>query len=387
MAAARLSSRPHDDRMKIALVHDWLNQYGGAERVLEVLHDLYPQAPIYTSIYDPRAMPAFYRRWDIRTSFMQRLPFAKRHHQHFMPLYPLAFEQFDLMEYDLVISNASAFCHGVLTHSHARHICYCLTPTRFVWNYHEYVRNENVGFFARRLLPLLLNQLRLWDRVAADRVDEFIAISAAVAARIAKYYQRSSVVIHPPVDCSSFQPAAAVDDYYLVVSRLVPYKRVDLAVRAFNELGLPLLIAGDGRDRARLQRLARPNVRFLGRVSERALRDLYARCQALIFPGEEDFGLTPLEAQASGRPVIAYAAGGALETIVDGQTGLFFSERTPQSLVEAVRRLRATDFDPEAIRRQALRFDVAVFRERFQAFVAEVSAARADRRRPTHVVD
>ncbi len=387
MAAARPYGRRQDDRMKTALVHDWLNQYGGAERVLEVLHDLYPEAPIYTSIYEPRAMPASYRRWDIRTSFMQRLPFAKRHHQHFMPLYPLAFEQCDLMEYDLVISNSSAFCHGVLTHPRARHICYCLTPTRFVWNYHEYVRDENVGFLARRLLPLLLNQLRLWDRVAADRVDDFIAISDAVAARIAKFYQRSSVVIHPPVDCSSFQPAPAVEDYFLVVSRLVPYKRVDLAVRAFNELGLPLVIAGDGRDRARLERMARPNVRFLGRVSERSLRDLYARCQALIFPGEEDFGLTPLEAQASGRPVIAYAGGGALETIVDGQTGLFFAERTPAALAAAVRRYHAGDFAPEAIRRQALRFDVSVFRERFRAFVAEGRAAPAAGRPPARVVE
>ena len=360
--------------MKIALVHDWLNQYGGAERVLEVLHDLYPGAPIYTSIYDPAAMPDAYRRWQIHTSFMQRLPLVKRRHQPFMPLYPLAFEQFNLMDYQLVISNSSAFCHGVLTSPGACHICYCLTPTRFVWNYHEYVRDENVGFLARRFLPLLLNQLRLWDRVAADRVDEFIAISDAVAARVAKYYQRPSLVIHPPVDCSSFRPAAEVGDYFLVVSRLVPYKRVELAVRAFNELGLPLVVAGDGRDRPRLERLAKPNIRFLGRVGERSLRDLYARCKALVFPGEEDFGLTPVEAQASGRPVIAYAAGGALETVVEGETGLFFRERSPDSLAEAVRRFRVEDFDPRAARRNAERFDVPAFKERFAAFVAEKTA-------------
>ncbi|MHB1417901.1 MAG: glycosyltransferase, partial [Chloroflexota bacterium] len=188
--------------MKIALVHDWLNQYGGAERVLEVLHDLYPDAPIYTSIYEPAAMPEAYRGWDIRTSFMQRLPFVKRRHQPFMPLYPLAFEQFDLMDYDLVISNSSAFCHGVLTGPNTNHVCYCLTPTRFVWNYHEYVRNENIGAVARWVLPLFLNHLRLWDGLAANRVDHFVGISQAVVARIAKYYRRPADIIHPPVDCS-----------------------------------------------------------------------------------------------------------------------------------------------------------------------------------------
>ena len=371
MAAARPSGRLCESKMKIALVHDWLNQYGGAERVLEVLHDLYPDAPVYTSIYEPSALPEAYRRWDIRTSFMQRLPLVKRRHQPFLPLYPLAFEQFDFTGYDLVISNASAFCHGVLTGPATGHICYCLTPTRFVWNYQEYARDENIGALARRTLPLALGQLRLWDRVAADRVDHFVAISRAVAERIAKYYRRSSAVIHPPVDCSSFRPADVRDDYFLVVSRLIPYKRVDLAVRAFNELGLPLVVAGDGRDRARLERLAKPNIRFLGRVSESALCDLYARCRGFIFPGEEDFGLTPLEAQASGRPVIAYAAGGALDTVVEGETGLFFRERTPESLAAAVRRFHAAEFDPRAARENALRFDVPLFKQRFAAFVAE----------------
>ena len=213
-------------------------------------------------------MPAAYRRWDIRTTFMQRLPLVRRRHQPFMLLYPLAFESFDLMEYDLVISNASAFCRGVLTGPAARHICYCLTPTRFIWNYHDYAREENLGWLGRHVLPLVLGPLRTWDRISADRVDAFVAISNAVAGRVAKYYRRPSVVIYPPVDCASFHIAEQVEDFYLVVSRLVPYKRVDLAVRAFNELGLPLVIAGDGRDRARLERMAGPTVRFLGRVSE-----------------------------------------------------------------------------------------------------------------------
>lgn len=363
--------------MKIALVHDWLNQYGGAERVLEVFHDLYPEAPIYTSIYEPTAMPRFYRQWDIRTSFMQRLPLVKRKHQPFMPLYPLAFEGFDLGGYDLVISNASAFCRGVLSGPTTRHICYCLTPTRFVWNFHDYAREENLGRLARLALPLALGPLRVWDRLSADRVDDFVAISAAVAERVAKYYRRQAVIIHPPVDCSSFKISPAPEDFFLIVSRLVPYKRVDLAVRAFNELGLPLLIAGDGRDRPRLERMARPNVRFLGRVSEADLRDLYARCRAFIFPGEEDFGLTPVEAQASGRPVIAYRAGGALDTVIPGQTGLFFTERQPWSLAETVRQFRAGDFNPLEIRAHALRFDVGAFRDRFTAHVAAVMAGGA----------
>ncbi|MCL5109272.1 MAG: glycosyltransferase [Chloroflexi bacterium] len=357
--------------MKVALVHDWLNQYGGAERVLEVLHDLFPQAPVYTSIYDPAALPATYRQWDIRTSFMQSLPLVKRRHQPFMPLYPLAFEQFDLTAYDLVISNSSAFCHGVLTPAQTVHVCYCLTPTRFVWNFHDYVREERLGGLARLALPPVLAQLRLWDRLAADRVDHFAAISRAVAGRIAKFYRRDSDVIHPPVDCSSFQPAGEPDDYFLVVSRLIPYKRVELAVRACGDLGLPLLVAGDGRYRAALERIAKPNVRFLGWVDETRLRDLYAHCRALIFPGEEDFGLTPLEAQASGRPVIAYAGGGALDTVVPGVTGEFFAERSWEALAELLLRFRAEDYDPAAARHNALRFEVTTFKECFRHFVEQ----------------
>ncbi|MHB1134657.1 MAG: glycosyltransferase [Chloroflexota bacterium] len=361
--------------MKVALVHDWLNQYGGAERVLEVLHDLYPDAPIYTSIFEPAAMPAAYRSWDIRTSFMQRLPLVKRRHQPFMPLYPLAFEGFDLAEYDLVISNSSAFCHGVLTGPKTIHICYCLTPTRFVWNYHDYVREESTGGLARRLLPGLLAQLRLWDRVSADRVDYFVAISRAVSARIAKYYRRESEVIYPPIDCSSFRPGGEVGDQFLVVSRLIPYKRVELAVRACAELGLPLLVAGDGRYRAALEKVAGPSVRFLGRVSEEELRRLYAGCRALIFPGEEDFGLTPLEAQASGRPVIAYAAGGALDTVLPGVTGEFFVERSWESLAEVLLHFQPGDYDPEAARRNALRFEVGSFKKQLAAYVDAKLAA------------
>ena len=352
-------------------MHDWLNQIGGAEGVLEALVEMYPAAPIYTSMYWPQAMPQAYRSWDIRTSFMDRLPLAKRYHQPYLPLYPLAFESFDLAGYDLVISNKSAFCHGVIVPPEALHICYCLTPTRFLWDYHRYVQREGVGRLVRLLLPLFLNYLRVWDRAAADRVDHFVAISQAVRRRIAKYYRREATVIYPPVDTGKYAPADSHDDYFLIVSRLIPYKRIDLAVRAFNELGLPLVIVGDGRDRRRLEKMAGPNIRFLGRVPEDKLRELFSRCRAFIFPGLEDFGIAPVEAQAAGRPVIAYAGGGALETVVEGVTGAFFHQQTPEALIEAIEKFDDKAYDPAAIRRHAQRFDKKVFKRRLREFVEE----------------
>lgn len=363
--------------LRVALVHDWLNQYGGAERVLEVVHALFPSAPIYTSLYAPRVMPAGYRVWDIRTSFMQHLPLAKRHHQPFLPLYPLAFEQFDLSAYDLVLSIKSAFCHGVITRPETLHVCYCLTTTRFLWQFHDYARRERIGPLGRLLLPLVLSQARLWDRAAADRVDDFLAISRAVAARIAKIYRRPSAVIHPPIDCRGFQPAAAHGDYYLVVSRLIPYKRIDLAVQACTALGRPLKVVGGGRDAPRLARLAGPTVELLGRVSDADLRALYAGCRALLFPGEEDFGLAPLEAQASGRPVVALAAGGALDTVRDGVTGVLFREQSAEALIAAIERFEALRLDPRLMRSHAAQFDTPVFARRLLAHLAAVVARGA----------
>lgn len=361
--------------MKVAIVCSWLNQYGGAERVLEAVHEMFPQAPIYTSIYEPKAMPQEYRSWDIRTSFLNHMPFIKRYHQPFLPLYPLAFEQFDLGGYDLVISVTSAFAHGVITPPKTLHICYCLTPARFLWNYHEYVRREGVPSFVRALLPPFLNYLRLWDRLAADRVDHFAAISKAVQDRIEKYYRRESSIIYPPIDIAAYRPSPRQEYYFLIVSRLVPYKRIDIAVRAFNELGLPLLVVGDGRDRAPLEAMAKQNVVFLGHIPDGEIRERLARCRALIFPGEEDFGLTALEAQAAGRPVIAYAGGGALETVVEGMTGAFFREQTVESLVDAVERFDAARYDPAAIRRHAERFDVGVFERKLRGLIERKYAA------------
>lgn len=365
--------------MKVALVHDYLNQYGGAERVLEELHRLFPDAPIYTSIYDPSRMPPAYRTWDIRTSFLQRLPLIKSHHQPFLLLYPLAFESFDLSAYDVVLSNSSAFAKGVITPPRTLHICYCLTPMRWAWSYREYVDRERIGAAPRLLLPVAINYLRIWDALSSNRVDRFVAISRAVAARVEKHYRRPAEIVYPPVDTSAFQPVAAPDDYYLVVSRLIPYKRIDLVIDAFTRLGKRLLVVGDGRDRVALERRAGPNVEFLGRLPDAELGSLYARCRALVFPGEEDFGIVPVEAQAAGRPVIAYAAGGALDTVVDGVTGVYFHRQTPEDLIDAVRRLEALDFDPRVIRSNALRFDRAVFQAQIQEIVARAWEEHRDR--------
>ena len=356
--------------VKVAIVHDWLNQQGGAEAVLSALVDLLPGAPVYTSIYAPASMPAAFGRWPIHTTWMDRLPAIHRRHQPYLILYPLAFGGLHLEGYDLVISNKSAFCLGIRTSPGTRHLCYCLTPTRFVWDYDAYIGQEEAGHLARNMVRPFLGALQRWERAAAGRVDTFVSISREVQARVRRIYGRESTILYPPVDTGRFAPADGHDDYFLIVSRLVPYKRIDLAVQAFTQLGLPLWIAGSGRDLARLRTLAGPTVRFLGRIPDDALGSLLARCRAFLFPGMEDFGIAPVEAMASGRPVIAYAGGGALETVVEGVTGTFFAEQTPLSLAEAVRRFEASAFDPGAIRAHARLFDVSVFKAGMRAAIA-----------------
>ncbi|HLZ24979.1 MAG TPA: glycosyltransferase [Ktedonobacterales bacterium] len=355
--------------MRIALVHDYLNQMGGAEKVLLTLHDLFPQAPIYTSIYDQKHVDRRFRTMDIRTSFMQRMPFVKRHHQPFLPLYPQAFEHMDLRAYDLVISDSSAFAKGIVTRPEALHICYCHTPMRWAWNYEEYVERERLGRVARMVLPPFVAWLRQWDYTTAGRVDYFVANSPSVAARIAKFYRREAAFIPPPVETSRFYVAPQHEDYFLIVSRLIPYKRIDLAVKAFSMLGLPLRIVGSGRDERRLRRMASRNIEFLGHLPDDEVRAQMSRCRAFIFPGEEDFGITPVEAMASGRPVIAYGVGGALASIVEGGTGLFFYQQTPEALAEVVMSYRDEYFDSQAIRRHAEEFDTQRFMRRFTQFV------------------
>ena len=363
--------------IRVALVHDYLNQYGGAERVLEQLHALWPDAPVYASMYDRGRMPAAYRAWDIRTTFMQALPGVTRNHQAYLPVYPVAFARLDLRGYDVVISSSSAFAKNVHPAPGALHVCYCHSPMRFAWNYRDYARRERLGRAAGALLWPVVRSVRLWDAAGTRRVDHLIANSRAVAERIARYYGREATVIHPPVDTAAIPPASGdPDDFYLLLTRLVPYKRLDVVVEAFTRLGLPLRVAGEGRDRAALERLAGPTVTFLGRVSDEEKARLYRRCRATLFPAEDDFGIAQVEAQAAGRPVIAYRAGGALETVVEGVTGVFFDEQTPEAVIDAVRRLAARRFDPAAIVAHARSFDAAVFRRKLGDFVASKVAGR-----------
>ncbi len=366
--------------MKVALVHDYLNQMGGAERVVIALHEIFPDAPIYTSIYDPERVDPVFRQMDIRTTFMQKLPLVTKHHQPYLPFYPFAMESLDLRGYDLVLSSSSAFGKGVITKPETMHICYCHTPMRWCWNYREYVEREQLGGMARRVLPFLITGLRVWDQTSAMRVDHFIANSPVVAERIAKYYRREAVVIPPPVEAQRFpfDPATQPEDYFLIVSRLIPYKRIDLAIEACNRLQLPLVIIGSGRDEARLRRLAGPTIRFTGRLSDEEVLHYYTHCRAFLFPGEEDFGITPLEAQAAGRPVIAYGAGGALASVVEGVTGLFFREQTAESLAATLTAFDERQFDPQAIRNHALEFDLPRFHRRILQFIeAKMSDRKA----------
>ncbi|NDJ63292.1 MAG: glycosyltransferase family 4 protein [Chloroflexi bacterium] len=355
--------------MKLALVHDWLNQRGGAEDVLETLVATYPDSPIYTSLYAPDIMPDVYRAWDLRPLWSDRLPGIRAHHQPYLPIYPLAWGGLDLSEYDVILSNKSGFCHGVQHDAETLHICYCLAPTRYVWQLESYIAREGLGKPAEIALRPLIAALRRWDYAAAQRVDVFIAISTDIQARIQRYYHRTSEIIYPPVATDRFQPAATVDDYYLVVSRLIPYKRIDLAVQAATRLGLPLKVGGKGRDLERLQALAGPTVEFLGYVPDDDLPDLMARCRAFIFPGFEDFGITPVQAQAAGRPVIAYGAGGALDTVIPGQTGVHFTEQTVERLAAALDDFDPAAYDPAVIRAHALQFDTAVFQRQIRAYV------------------
>ncbi|MDW8405466.1 glycosyltransferase [Chloroflexus sp.] len=361
--------------MRVALVHDYLNQYGGAERVLEALHELFPAAPVYTSIFDPATMPVTYQQWDIRTSFMQRLPAWRTQFRRYVALYPTAFERFDLSNYDLIISSSSAFAKGVIPRPGALHICYCHTPMRFAWRTGDYVAREQINGFQAKLLPFLLNYLRIWDTVSANRVDLFVANSREVAGRIARYYRRPAIVIPPPVDLPPYEPRPPAE-FYLAGGRLIPYKRLELVIEAFNRLRLPLKIFGDGRDRSRLERMAGPNIEFLGWVDEATRLDLFARCRAFIFPGEEDFGITPLEVLAVGRPVIAYAAGGALETLIEGVTGRFFYQPTAAALAAAVALSRTDPVDSLALRRHAERFSRERFLAAMRAFIDEALAAQ-----------
>lgn len=358
--------------MRIAIVHDDLTQRGGAERVVEAMHQLWPEAPIYTSVYDPASTFASFATMDVRTSFMQRLPLASKakYNKGFLPLYPVAFETLDLRGFDVVLSHGTRFAHGVITAPETCHIHYCHTPARFAWRYHEYVEEANFGALTRTFLPFTIHRLRLWDQLAAQRVDHFFSNSYNIARRVRKFYSRESDILYPPVETSRFFVAEnPTADYLLVVSRLVSYKRVDLAVEACNRLKVPLKVVGSGPDLERLRAMAGPTVEVLGRVPDGQVEGLFANCRAFLFPGEEDFGIAPLEAMAAGRPVIALRAGGARETVLEGRTGLFFDAPTVEALMEAIQRLDSFTVDPQRIRAHAETFDMTAFAHRLTMLV------------------
>lgn len=365
--------------MRIALVHDYLVQYGGAERVLEAFAEIWPEAPIYTLIYDGRSMRRlagrnFLENRQIRTSFLQKFPFSKSHHRLFSLLMPLAVEQFDFSGFDVVLSDSASFAKGVITRPDTFHICYCHTPLRYAWDdCHKYLEEYGWPAPVRFFAPALISYLRFWDRAAAARPDKFIANSFFVRRRIKKYYNQEAEVIHPPVATDKFASTskAAAGNYYLMVGRFLPYKKFDIAIEAFNKLGYHLKIIGVGPDEKRLRKMARPNVEFLGwlQPEERSLREYYQNAKALIFPQEEDFGLTPVEAMSAGRPVIAYRGGGALETVKNRETGLFFEEQTPDSLSKAILEFEKMNFSPPKIAAWARRFDKEIFKQKIREFV------------------
>jgi glycosyltransferase involved in cell wall biosynthesis len=361
------------DKPKVALVHDWLTGRRGGEKVLEIFAELYPEAPIFTLLHIPGSQHPSLEGRDIHTSFIQRLPCLKRRYRSYLPLFPLAVELFDLQEFDLILSTSHCVAKGAIPRPDALHISYVFSPMRYAWNqYFAYFSAEKLGWLSRRLVPPVLHRLRIWDTVACHRVDWFAADSAAVASRIRRYYGRSADVFHPPVDAAFFQPAEAEgEDYFLIVSALVPYKRIDLAIEAFRKRKETLKIVGQGPEYRRLRKSAPSNVFFLGSPSDEDLRTLYQDARALIMPGEEDFGINALESQACGVPVIAFARGGALETVRDGKTGLFFPELTSASLLDALDKFQTMAFNRQEIRENAEGFARPVFKARFAAYVQE----------------
>ncbi len=379
--------------MKIAIVHDWLTGMRGGEKCLEAICGLYPGASLYTLIHRPGHLTPAIEQMDIHTSWIQRLPLKRVYYRHLLPFFPRAVEGFDLSGYDLVISSSHCVAKGAVTGPATCHICYCYTPMRYAWDqYQQYFGPRRLRWWNRRIIPPLIDRLRTWDVSTTHRVNYFAAISDYVAGRIKKYYGREAAVIYPPVDLGGFHPRGTPGDYYLMVNALAPYKRVDLAVEAFNKLGRDLRIVGTGLEEARLRRAAGNNIRFLGWLSRQELAEAYAGCRALIFPGEEDFGIVPLEAHASGRPVIAFGSGGVTESVRpypdfpmpgawpgagDSPTGIFFAPQSVEALLEAVRFFEEhhRDFSPDVIRESVSRFDLPRFLTQFSQFVEEKASA------------
>jgi glycosyltransferase involved in cell wall biosynthesis len=364
--------------MKVALVHDWLTGMRGGEKVLEALCGLYPDADIHTLFHWRGSVSPAIERHRVRTSFLQHVPLARRHYRRFLPLFPFAIERFDLDDYELVVSSSHCAAKGVVPPGRARHVCYCHSPMRYAWDQFEaYFGAERVGAAASRwLYRPMLSRLARWDAATANRVHRFVANSRHVAGRIRRYYNRDATIVYPPVDTVFYRPAAASpESHFLIVSALVPYKRIDVAIDACRRVGARLRIVGDGPDRAHLERMSGPDVTFLGALTDEQVRDEYQRARALIMPGEEDFGIVPVEAQACGRPVVALARGGALETVKEGETGVLFAELTAATLAGALTRLDAMSFDTARIRANAEAFSRDRHVREMQAVLDDTVAA------------
>ena len=363
-----ISDRP----LRVALVHDWLTGMRGGEKCLEVMCELFPDAPIYTLLHVKGAMSPLIESKTIHTSFLQRFPFVEQKYRMYLPLFPFAIEAFDFSDYDLLLSTSHCVAKGAKPRGDALHLCYCFTPMRYVYEmYDEYFGKGQAGMATRMAMKIVAPLLRAWDKKTADRVHHFVAISEHVRQRIYRHYGRDAEVIFPPVDTAKFQASRRDKGYYLIVSALVPYKKVDLAVKAFNKIGKRLIIVGKGPDEEKLRYLAKPNVEFLGWKSDDELALLYAGCTALVFPGEEDFGIVPLEAMASGKAVIAYGKGGALETVQDGLSGVFFYKQTVEALEIAVSKAEQMQFDVENVRNRALRFSRSIYKDAMKKFIEE----------------
>ena len=361
-AAARASAR-------VALIHDFLLDIRGAERVFTAICEVWPDADVYTAVYDEEGTEGRFAHRPINTSFLQRLRPTARTFRPLLPLYPYAIESFDLRGYDIVVSSSSAWAHGVIVDEGALHVCYCHNPFRYAWN----ARDETLrgrGGLGRATLSVVFNRWRQWDWIAAQRVDRYVANSHTTSRRIARYFNRDATVLYPPVETERFTPGRLAD-YYLVVSELMPHKRISVAVEAFAHLGLPLVVVGDGPDARRLRRMAPANIVFEGRVSDERAAQLFEGCRALVVTATEEFGIAAVEAQAAGRPVIAHAEGGALETVIEGETGTLFHPCRPEALAEAVRRFDADSVSPQACVNNAMRFDVSRFQAGLRAIVEE----------------
>ena len=355
--------------MKIALVHDYLAQDGGAERVLKAFHEIWPDAPIFVLFHKPGSVDGFDDA-DVRQSFIGKIPLAKNRYQWFLPWMPLATERHNVHDFDVVLSSTSAFAKGILTRPDTLHISYCHTPTRYLWtDTHEYIADLKYTRLIKAALPRLIHKLRLWDKMSVDRVDHFIANSNTVRQRINKYYRRDSNIIYPPADVEQFSIGEKVGEYFIAGGRLVPYKRFDLIVHVFNRLGWPLRIFGSGPELHRLQKIAKDNIEFLGRVSDEEKARLLSEAKAFIHPQVEDLGITPIESMASGTPVIAYGVGGVTETVIPGKTGVFFYDQTWESLFDAVHTFNEHAWDRQTIREHAQKYSDSIFKKRMEQFV------------------